>query len=298
MVKIAYIILAYNLPDQLVRLVNQLDYKGVNFYIHVDKRAKPEDFDHVYSHLSCRPNVFFLRRLSTPWGKIGCVKAMLAGINQIVESNVDFDFAINLSGQDYPIKSNQQIQDALQRGRQNSFMKYYSIPYKNHPQMEEWILYRHYYFARWHISFPKANMFESPILNRLWNPLAARIKVRYPLPPEMDPYYGSAYWCLNREAVMYVSNFLKKQKDYVKRFSHVQFPDEFFFQTTLVNSPLKDNIVNENFRHIDFSAKKAHPKVIISDDLQTLLSSTKLFARKFDMTCDYHILDLLDERIS
>lgn len=297
MVIIAYIILAYRLPAQLIRLVNQLDYEGATFHIHIDKKTKSEVFNEIFSELNWRSNVFFIPRHHTPWGRIGCVKAELAGIKQIVESNIDFDFTVNLSGQDYPIKSNQQIQDTLQSGIGFSFLRYYPIPYEGHPQMQEWILYRHYYFLRWHISFPKADIFETPWLNRLWNPLVARHKASYPLPSDMLPFYGSAYWCLSKEAALYIYNYLEKHKDYLKRFSHVQFPDEFFFQTTLLNSFLKDKIVDENYRFIDFSSKKAHPNVMLSDDLPRLFSSPKLFARKFDMTVDNRVLDLIDERI-
>ena len=70
-------------------------------------------------------------------------------------------------------------------------------------------------------------------------------------------------------------------------------PDEIFFQTLVLNSPHRDSVVDANLRYIDWPG----PRVLRADDLDALLGSGMLFARKFDETVDAEILDLLDHQI-
>jgi Core-2/I-Branching enzyme len=82
----------------------------------------------------------------------------------------------------------------------------------------------------------------------------------------------------------------------VRFFEHVFVPDELFFQTLVLNSPHRDSVVDANLRYIDWSTTPG-PKVLRTDDLEALLGSGMLFARKFDETVDAEILDLLDRHI-
>jgi hypothetical protein len=110
------------------------------------------------------------------------------------------------------------------------------------------------------------------------------------------PYGGGAYWCLARPAVEYVYEFLQRNPEYVGFFRHVLVPDEVFFQTILLNSPLRDTIVNDHLRFIDWSEDPG-PTILRTEHLPALLGSGKLLARKFDATVDERILDVLDARI-
>ena len=82
----------------------------------------------------------------------------------------------------------------------------------------------------------------------------------------------------------------------VRFFRHVFVPDEIFFQTILMNSPLHDEIENDNLRYVEWSREPA-PAVLGVDDLDAMLSSGKLFARKFDPTVDDAVLAELDRRL-
>jgi hypothetical protein len=82
----------------------------------------------------------------------------------------------------------------------------------------------------------------------------------------------------------------------IRFFKHVWIPDELFFQTIVMNSPLRDTIVNDDLRYVDWTRPTA-PAILGRQDFDTLRNSGKLFARKFDTTVDREILDLLDQRI-
>jgi hypothetical protein len=71
--------------------------------------------------------------------------------------------------------------------------------------------------------------------------------------------------------------------------------DEMFYQSIVMSSPLKDSVVNDNLFCIDWKNPNPNvPRTFISSDFERLISSGKLFARKFDITRDSAILDQLD----
>jgi hypothetical protein len=61
-----------------------------------------------------------------------------------------------------------------------------------------------------------------------------------------------------------------------------------------MNSALRDTVVDDNLRYVDWF-KEPGPAVLTVDDLDSMLASGKLFARKFDTTVDAAVLDRLDE---
>jgi hypothetical protein len=101
---------------------------------------------------------------------------------------------------------------------------------------------------------------------------------------------------LSRAVVDYVQGVAHERPDIVRFFEHVYIPDEVFFQTLIMNSPLRDTVENENLRYLDWSRDPA-PAVLGVADLDAMLGSGKLFARKFDVTVDGRVLDLVDEAI-
>ena len=91
---------------------------------------------------------------------------------------------------------------------------------------------------------------------------------------------------------------MQTNKSFVNFFRYVDGPDEMFFQTLLLSSPLKDRIVNDNLFFIDWeNPNPTRPRVFEKCDFERLVNSPKLFARKFDATRDSEILDLLEQKV-
>ncbi len=292
--KIAYLILAHQFPEQLVRLIDTLDTEDTSFFIHVDNNTGDKIHANLVNHFRSRDNVFFTKRLYCKWGDYSLVKATLTGLKHLVKSGIPYDYVILLSGQDYPIKSNAVIQTFLQGNQGFSFIQYITTAHRMMGRVEHW----HIRVGRRHYIIPARNMFGLPLVNKIWNPIAHRIKWRRKLPGNLKPYFGSQFWCLSREFVDYILAYLATNKSYERfmRFSYV--PDEFFFQTILLNSMLRHKIINTDLRYKDFSAHNKHPRVLDNEDFTTLIQSDFLFARKFDMNHDAEILDEIDEWIN
>jgi len=113
--------------------------------------------------------------------------------------------------------------------------------------------------------------------------------------PEL--YGGSTYWTLPREILTYVLNYTNENPRFLKRFSHSFCAEEIYFQTIILNSPFKNNIVNNNLRYIEWEPGKPNPRIFTTEDFDSLKVSSQLFARKFDIGIDEEILDRLDQLI-
>jgi core-2/I-Branching enzyme len=274
--RIAYIVSAYRLPRQLERLLRRLAAPGASFAVHVDRKTRRP----IYEEMVARTrdlDVVFLPRHISHWGGFGHVRSTLKGIDHFVEAGAQFDYAVLLTGQDYPLRPAAEIASYLGSAGGRSFMSNWPLPHR--PWGERGGLER---IEDWHVI--------------TYRRLKVRLPLRRRLPLGVSPYGGGAYWCLAADVVEYVHTFVHEHAEYVRFFEHVLIPDELFFQTIVMNSPLRDSIENDNLRYLDWSRRPA-PAVLGEGDLPALVSSPKLFARKFDEGVDATILDLLDAHL-
>jgi hypothetical protein len=281
--KIAYIISAHKQPDLLLRLLDRLNGAGVYFFVHVDKRTDQRLFDQIVSGCAHLSNVHLLERHPCYWGDFGHVQATLKGINEIFKRNTSFDYAILLTGQDYPIKTNEQIHEFFERNGEKSFMAHFSLPTRewSHGGLER--------VERWHVRlFGRHFMF----------PMRDGFFIKRRIPMRFQLFGGSSYWCLSRECMEYLHRFIHENAKFVNFFKYADVPDEIFFQTILMNSPYASKIVNDDMRYIEWKDPDAgSPSVLGAADFPKLADSEKLFARKFDVQVDVSILDRIDHEI-
>lgn len=276
---VVYVVSAYKLPHQLVRLVRQLHEPDATFFVHVDRRSPAAVHVEVAEALAGLDRVHLLESHDSPYGGFGHVRATLKGLAAAERLDVAFDYVILLTGQDYPIKPAAERAVRLGAAGGRSFLAHTALPNPGwhgggRDRVERW----HVRVGERHVRFP----------NRF-----APVPLRRRIPGGLRPFGGSAYWCLSREAAAYVLRFVREHRRFVRYFRTVDVPDEVFFHTILLNSPLRDGLVNDNLRYIDWSRLPA-PAILGVDDFDAIIRSNALFARKFDVTVDPAVLDLLD----
>jgi len=112
---------------------------------------------------------------------------------------------------------------------------------------------------------------------------------------KMDlPLFGGANWfTLNKEMAVYVSRYVKDHKAFFKRFRFTRCADEMIIQTILLNSPYRNDIVNNPLRFIDWESGPQYPRIFTTEDADRLLKSDNFFARKFDSTVDKQVLETI-----
>jgi hypothetical protein len=276
--RVAYVVSAYKYPKQLGRLLRVLSTSTASFSVHVDRKTRPSVFRAMRAETEDVPNVRFLPRHVSHWAGFGHVRATLKGLADVVERGAPFDYVVLLTAQDYPLRSSAYIERFLGDAGGRSFMNHWPLPFPpweprgGVDRIEDWHLIT---YRRLHLALP----------------------LRRRLPGGLDPYGGGAYWCLARPVVEYIHEFVQRNPAYVRFFERVFVPDELFFQTIVLNSPLRETIVNDNLRFIDWSENPG-PTVLRMEHLPKLVESGKLFARKFDASVDAEILDALDRVIT
>jgi hypothetical protein len=278
-VKLAYLIRAHHRPSQLARLVRRLDHDGVSFYIHVSARTSRETYGAMRDALRDAPNVHWTPRVKTYYGGFSLVKAILVGIGNIAMTEPLPAYTILLSGQDYPLKPPEAIASFLSRHAGKSFIEHFPLPSQRDWRAENGGLDRIRYWHFEQIAY-RTRQLRIPLLRRSF-------------PRGFQPYGGSAWCALTAECLRYVIDFVTHNKSFVRFFKHVFIPDEVFLQTIILNSPLRDAVVNDVLHYLEWPGG-AHPATFGAEDLPKLIASGKLFARKFDVKHDAEILDLLD----
>jgi hypothetical protein len=304
--KIAYIISAYKYPDQLIRLVQRLNTPSSVFLVHVDRRTDNKLYRQMVSGLDGLTNVVFLKRHRCHWGDFGHVRATLKGLAYLFNHKIDFDYLFLLTGQDYPIKSNAQIEALLQCAHDKEFISYYPFPNPSWTatgggmrRIELWhfrfIGSLPFRFLDAFMQLPSARQIRSKPKSAVYYLVNVFFNKRTFL-EGMKPFGGPGYWCITRACADFINTFVSHNSNYVKFFKFVDIPDESFFHSIILNSPFSHNVVNDNLRCIDISEGRG-PRIWRTTDFERLAQSKALIARKFDGSVDSEILDLIDSKL-
>jgi core-2/I-Branching enzyme len=292
-VGLAYVVLAHRAPEQLTRLVGRLNHPDDIVLVHVDAKQAIEPFEHELGAFLATGRVRLLEsRVTCVWGGPGHLRATLAAASEAIASDHHFTHLVLLTGQDYPIKPMPEIREFLTCRPAQSFISWSlgrgrDIPDEERAGNEYW----HWHgrldrLVRRHYKLPGRKRPLS-VPNRLMPWVPTR-----PLPKGLTPAQGLAYWCLSREAITYCLDYARKRPDVGRFLRRSLASDENYFQMVLLSSPLANKLVNEDLRYIKWDGW--HPCELTVDDLDSMLASRKLFARKFDVEVDAQVLDTLD----
>ncbi len=259
-VTIAYFILVHRFPEQFKRLFKALYHPENHYLIHLDKKASIVIYDDLKKFLTHFPNTYILESENVVWGGYSMVQAELNGMNYLLNLNVHWDFFINLSGQDYPLKSQKIIREYLTQNKGSNFIK---------------------------IADQLAVRPET--MNRIANHFVetedglSGVTYKRAYLKGVTPYIGGQWMILTRECCEFICNSgeAKKFEDY---YLNTLIADESFFQTVLMNTSFDGTLINDDKRAIIWipdGVIKLRPKTFTKDDIRFLLKDDNLFALKF-----------------
>jgi len=291
--KKAYIITAHKNPDHLNRLITRLNDGNSEFFVHIDQKSDITPFEKRLSKIG-KP-LHFLPRFDGKWGGYGTIKPYLSGLRAVKDSPTEFDRIMLLSGQDYPIKSNKEIDEFFATSPHSVFIDYYPIPnYEKWPGGDRGGLYRvdkYYFGSKWH------ELLRSKTLNLLATYLPF---LRRKIPAGIKPYTGQTWWNLDMYAVNYILAYHDEHPEYFKFHRNTFVADELFIQMIVANSDDRRLLASIEKSEKRFTIwekpTSAHPKILDKHDFAAISKSSDLFARKFEED-DTEILDLIDKKI-
>ncbi|MDD5570119.1 MAG: beta-1,6-N-acetylglucosaminyltransferase [Bacteroidales bacterium] len=326
--RLVYLILAHKEPEQLFRLISRLSSEGTVFVIHFCKNSSDIVFNEIKSkYFGCK-NIYFCKRENGAWGEFGIVKAVFDSIKLLKEKKINYDYLNVISAQDYPLKSNEYIKKYFKENYGKQFVRFWRmLPDENCEYSEEqtWkgfgvrriekrrmkISGEYYYIPDNHYMphdfFKNLKIFIFEIPQKIKEKTLKTDSMNFILstvfpkhrkfPGGIEPYGGSQWWSITKDCAEYILGFYNKNKRLVEFYKQTLLSDEMFAATCLMNSDYKNNVINDNLRHIIFKESSSHPKTYTTKDFDELKNSGKLFARKFENTIDENIFDLIDKNI-
>jgi hypothetical protein len=283
----------------LHRLLRAIVTANSAAYVHVDAKFDSAPFERIRL-----PRVHFVKpRIAVYWGEFSMVEAILRLMQSALAAAEKFDYLVLISGTDYPIRPIDELEAFLQANAGAQFINLVKMPDDN-------------------VSKPLARLRYYKVLSG--NPLAVPLKIaraaliRSGLLSAQrsyeaalrgrEPYAGSTWWALTRDACQYVLDFVADEAAFVRFYRNTWFPDEGMIHTIIGNSPFASR-VRRNLTYTDWSARGAHPEPIGPQHIRRFIEEAALvsddrygpsevfFARKFsERTAP--LVDRLDELIA
>ncbi len=252
------------------------------------------------------------------WGDFSYVEALLRSIEWAL-SYLEFDWLMLLSAQDYPVRPLSVIESFLQDCGYDALIRGFLITKPNSWPEGEGIrryFYRYYKLPRFQYYYMvpgtlrtrleqfKISVNSAQSIVQIRNgprriPLRFGIRrLRMPFENDFACYGGPDWFDLSRKCVEYIHAFVRENREYVDYYKRTFLPSESFFSTILLNNPsFKILPNNKRFVHWDpINRRASSPLVLRTENFETIMQADAHFARKFDISVDSNILDLIDER--
>jgi len=319
--KIAFLIFNHRGPEQLLRLLATLrrQLPDSPLVVHHDKfraelsASELEPLGNAHLLTSDKPIV---------WGDLSLVEACWRSLTWMT-ANIEFDWLVVLSAQDYPIKPLAGLGKYIAATGAGALVDATPIGelptaglrkitrrrflYQYGPARELWPAAR--ISERLWANLRQGTALFADVLNnsqqyfkiyRYPDRMPWRIGRRAsstPFSPDWPCWFGSVWFGLSAEAVRYINTFVQNNPEYVAYYERTICPDESVTATIICNAP-GIHVEPTALHFVRWTRPQSgHPDILGIADLPELLASPAFFARKFDAAIDSDVLDRLDELI-
>lgn len=286
MEKQAILIIAHNNIWNLKKILESLDSKYFDFFIHIDLKSniKIEEIKKICK--ISKINIF--KEKDIRWADYSQVECEMYLIKEVINSNDNYEYLHLISGVDMPIKSAKEIYEFFDNNKGKEFLHFQNENLNSVKQ--EWIKYYHLFMKNYR--FNKL----SRRLNKIFIIFQKLLRINRIKKTNYKFVTGANWFSITNKFAEYV---ISKEKEIEKIFKYTRSADEIFMQTILYNSKYKENLYYKNFddnyigcmRLIDWN--RGNPYIWKTEDFKTIIKSEFMFARKFDMNKDKKIIELI-----
>lgn len=303
-IKIAYLISVHKDPNQLRRMIKALNQgNNTHFFIHVDLKSNIDDFKNAL-HNSKDKNIHFTpNRYWVQWGGFNQVRYQIELLKSCIESDIIFNRVIILTGQDYPLKSNEFINRELSKHPQKEYIIGLNISNVNNLPKIKYKFTRYYFFR---------DLKTTTNIKKIFSGLS-RI-IMFILPIRKKPfikinrekwsiYQSSAMMCITYNLAKYIIEQLHNTC-ILKYFKYSCTPDEMVIPTIIFNSPFYKNCMYyekgtydglKTLSAITYFNYRKKIQTFTIENYEELINSGKMFARKFVTGISDTLMDKLDQ---
>lgn len=269
--KIAYIIQAHKNFEQIRGLVKKLQgniESKIDIYIHIDSKSKELKKKLLNFYIKNEDVIVLEETINVNWSGFSQVKATLLTLEKIIESEENYKYISLLSGECYPLKTAEEIYEALIK------TNFEYIEFEKNEKYN-WRLEQYCFFTEKNYN----RKIYIKILNKILKMLQNILFIRRKNFKNIIIYKGSQWFTLSRDAVKFI---LEKTytENLIEKYKYTNCPDEHYFQNILCNSKFLNKIINNNLRYIEWDGKSS-PKIFLKEDIKNIAKvSNKLFIRK------------------
>lgn len=311
--KNAILVIAHKNKNQLLKLIKTLEDEELDIFIHLDKKWKLtlKDIEEL-KYSSPYVNIIN-KRISGYLDTWNLCQITIELAKVAIQKNPNYNYFLLLSGQDYPIKSINEIKKYLKKEYPKPIIDCTPMTKNNWIYSGfKWIRIHSYYRFVERITKNKIcrKALLLPIyLIQIFITIVMKSPYKRLKKINCEIYGGSAWWILPKEIIVNCIKEVENNSKIVKAFKLKNTPEETFFQTMAMKSKYRNLIdINEPdavlqncmtyaYFFDEEHAPTGHPYVLKKNNFEMLKQRKELFARKFDIEVDKEILDLIDQYI-
>ena len=289
----AYLIIAHHHFDMLKNLIRTLDSENADFYIHINSKVKDVSVTEICDAAK-KSHVNTYQKYRITWGADTQILCELFLMEQAVKGA--YDYYHLLSGVDIPLRTGKEI-EAFFEGQEKSFLEV-----KQEKDLSGTLeRVRYYYPFQRMIGRQKAGRGAIyTLLDQLsyeYIKLQKLLKIDRTKNAPFAYCRGGNWFSVRHDVIAYA---LKNRRMILRYFGQSVTADEMFLQSVVMSSPLAGSVVLDNLRLVDWKRTEhggCSPHTFTIEDYEMLVSSDRLFARKFDPDIDREIVDAMYARV-
>lgn len=273
----AYLLIVHGSVEIYRVLIRLIDDVRNDIFVHVDTKSDLSQFADIHPKHS---RLYFTERLKILWGDVSQVKCELLLLEEAMKHG-QYSYYHFLSGVDLPLKSQDYIHDFFDKHQGLEF-----IGYQKEKNAQKEIAYRIQTYCFFVSYFRSKPVLLSRILNKT-SLLLCKLQqlVSYQRYPEKIFKKGANWVSITHNLAL---GLVQNKTDILRTYRYSFGADEIFIQTFLENSELRNNRYLPDsseyescMRLIDWN--RGCPYTWTLADLDELLSSERIFARKFSV---------------
>lgn len=321
--KIAILILAHKNPQQLSKLVKEFDDERFDTFVHIDAKSTMQFIAPGLHHSTCHI-LDKSKRVKTFLNDFALIDATMHLV-KAAYSHSKYKYYVLLTGQDYPIKSNDTIYTRLTDGYPTCWIDSYGledakkhgmdwvdhIGHKQFSQRARRILQHmvgnKFYFSPYGKLIKVFAVGYDFIISQLCKSPRQKVKLL-----GFTYSAGSHFWILPDTAIKHLIDVYDNDKSLNDIFRHTAAPEESYFQTAL--STFRDAVIPNPYTQLEAQEKEmdnpalrlikwyengvhtsGHPADWLPSDFSFIANANAIFARKF--SSDDQIIKLINETL-
>lgn len=284
MAKHAFLIIAHKNDKTLKTLIEMLDDKDNDIFIHMD--SKLADYDtSVTEKIAKKSRICHTERTNVQWSGYSQINVELLLLEKATGAG-KYEYYHLISGEDLPLMKPAEMHKFFEKNKGKEFLDFQSETFGWPQRVRYW-----YPFAeKWGRKYWKFTR----LMTFAQKPFVHRNK-------DVTFQKGQNWFSITDDFARYA---VSKKAWIEKIFAKTWCCDEVFLQTVLINSKFKNNVYKDKrsarswdntccMRYIDW--ERGGPYIFRESDFDELITCGMCFARKFDAKVDSKIIDKLKQ---